>query len=224
VRLVVALSASLVGLGVAATAFAQAPSADAIIDALRPHRADMMPGQTRGIRPAQSPTSVPSAEPHVAGVDIGVARPTRRATAGTHPTAAAAQPAPAPVVDQTPPPPQADSPSIALTIQFRNGSAELLPSAREALDNLGTALNSPALASSRFRIEGHTDTVGRPELNRSLSAERAMTVAAYLQTRYGIAASRLEPVGMGSDKLAVPTGPQVPEARNRRVLVVNIGS
>ena len=85
------------------------------------------------------------------------------------------------------------------------------------------ALARPTLAAGRFRIEGHTDTVGSAEANRALSERRAASVVAYLARQHGIDRARLNPVGMGQEGLLVPTGPGVAEARNRRVLVVNVG-
>jgi outer membrane protein OmpA-like peptidoglycan-associated protein len=114
--------------------------------------------------------------------------------------------------------------SLSLTVEFATGSAALTVQARQTLDQLGRALASPDLASYRFRIEGHTDTVGRPDANQVLSQRRAETVAAYLEKTHGVTAARLEPVGMGEEGLAVPTPPQTPNAQNRRVKVVNLGA
>ena len=110
-----------------------------------------------------------------------------------------------------------------LSVPFATGSAEVSPSAARVLDELGAALTRPSLASGRFRIEGHTDTVGSAEANRALSERRAAGVVAYLARRHGIDRARLDPVGMGQEGLLVPTGPGVAEPRNRRVLVVNVG-
>jgi OmpA-OmpF porin, OOP family len=114
--------------------------------------------------------------------------------------------------------------AVSLNIQFATGSDELTPQAIRALDQLGQALGSPKLTSYHFRIEGHTDTVGTVELNKSLSERRADTVVKYLTTKYQIDPARLQAVGMGEDGLLIATPAQTPEARNRRVLVVNIGS
>ena len=92
---------------------------------------------------------------------------------------------------------------------------------RDMLDQLGRALTSQDLAQYRFRIEGHTDTVGTAEANKALSQRRADAVAAYLQQHFGVAADRLQSVGMGEEGLAVPTPPQTANAQNRRVRVVN---
>ena len=115
-------------------------------------------------------------------------------------------------------------PAVSLTVEFGTGSAELSPQARATLDELGRALVSRDLAQYRFRIEGHTDTVGTRAANQALSQRRAESVAAYLQRRFGIAPSRLEAIGLGEDELAVATPPQTPNARNRRVKVVNLGA
>lgn len=111
-----------------------------------------------------------------------------------------------------------------LTVLFANGSAGLTPQAGRALEELGKALTSQELSGYRFRIEGHTDTVGAPELNKTLSAKRAEAVVAYLKSKFGIPPARLEAVGKGDSDLLVATPPQTAEPRNRRVQVVNIGS
>jgi outer membrane protein OmpA-like peptidoglycan-associated protein len=116
------------------------------------------------------------------------------------------------------------APSVNLTVQFANGSAELTPAAVRTLSELGRALSSRTLSAFRFRIEGHTDTVGTPEANKALSDRRAKAVADFLATRFAIDTARLEPVGMGEDGLLVETPPNTPEPRNRRVQVVNLGA
>jgi OOP family OmpA-OmpF porin len=145
------------------------PSAEQIIQSLRPN-GDQLKGETRGIRLAN---------------------------------------------------PASAGPSVSLDVEFATGSAELTPQARKALDQLGRALTSQDLAQYHFRIEGHTDTVGTPAANKALSQRRADAVAAYLERKFGVAGSRLQPVGMGEEGLAVPTPPQTPNAQNRRVRVVN---
>ena len=58
----------------------------------------------------------------------------------------------------------------------------------------------------------------------SLSQARAARVAEYLQSRFGVSNSRLDPVGRGQEELRVQTLDQTPEPRNRRVQVINIGA
>lgn len=111
----------------------------------------------------------------------------------------------------------------SLHVLFKTGSAELTPDGMRQVNELGKILQSPDAASYRFRVEGHTDTVGARDANRALSARRAEAVVAFLQSRFSVAPGRLEPVGMGQDQPEVQTGDNVAEPRNRRVRVINIG-
>ena len=119
--------------------------------------------------------------------------------------------------------PAANQAEANLSVPFASGSSAISPAATRVLDELGKALTSANLADFKFRVEGHTDTVGAPEMNKTLSEQRAASVTDYLATKFNIDRSRLTPVGMGEDGLLVPTGQGVPNAANRRVLVVNLG-
>ena len=148
--------------------------------------------------------------------------------------AAAQQPAPSPAQQPrvasskpvaVPAAPQpAAAPSVNLTVNFANGSAELTPEAIRTLDALGRALASQDLAAYRFRIEGHTDTVGSSEYNRALSERRAAAVVDFVAKKFGV--DPAPPAGSrhGRGGLLVPTPPQTPEPRNRRVQVINLGA
>lgn len=172
------------------------PSVDDILSALKPKPASLN-GTTRGIRAVQPSAATPAP-----------VAPVRRASALARPAVEDAQ---------------AEGPSLDLNVVFRSGSAELTPAAENVLGKLGRALASPSLANYKFRIEGHTDTVGTPEQNKALSQERAEKVASFLENKYGVAPERLEPVGLGEDGLLVATPEQTAEPRNRRVHVVNLG-
>lgn len=130
---------------------------------------------------------------------------------------------------QPPRPIQADTtapagtPALSVLVNFASGSAVLTPTAQRALDPVGQALASAALANYRFRIEGHTDTTGDTGSNQLLSERRAAAVRDYLVQRYGVSSTRLEVVGLGETRLLVQTGDEVSEVRNRRVQVLNIG-
>jgi OmpA-OmpF porin, OOP family len=179
-------------------------SADSIINALRPS-GDL--GSTRGIRLGSSPAPQSPSPAHPVS-----AAPSNESATHTAPRVhneAATQ----------------DSgPSINLTVNFPTGSADLTPAARASLDNLGKALASSELANFRFRIEGHTDNVGSKEANRLLSQQRAEAVVSYLTSQYNVAPSRLQAIGKGQEDPLVDTPPQTPEARNRRVQVINLGA
>ena len=196
------LSAVFVALIAFATALPWAlaqdnPSKDQLIEDLRP--------RTKGLR-------LPIAQPN--GSDVSPTAPA--SSAGVVPSPQT------PVVASGTEPESV--PTTSLNVQFRTNSAELTPAAMRTLDELGRALSSQTLSTYRFRIEGHTDTVGSPETNKNLSERRARAVADYLEAKQGIDRNRLEAVGMGKQGLSVQTADQVPEPRNRRVQVVNIGA
>jgi OOP family OmpA-OmpF porin len=195
------------------------PSADQIINSLRPSAG--MAGGTRGIRPAMP--ALPSAQAGGQG-DSSSGTPTAAMPAAmpSHPTAARS-PATQAAVGRAPAL-AGEAPSVNLNVQFRTNSAELTPAAMRTLDQLGRALSSPALSGYHFRIEGHTDTVGSADTNKTLSEHRAQSVVEYLTSKYNLDPSRLQAVGMGEDGLLVPTPAQTPDIRNRRVQVVNVGA
>jgi outer membrane protein OmpA-like peptidoglycan-associated protein len=208
-------SAALVAmLALAAPAVAQSnPSSDQIINALKPTTQMLHSSVTRGIRPIAPSTGDSDV------VTASTASPAPGAPKAVHAASsrvAAHETQPAATAPETP--------SINLYVPFENGSAELTPQAIAALDELGKALSSAALSSYKFKIEGHTDTVGSKEYNLSLSDRRAAAVSAYLEQKFGVNQSRLETVGVGEAHLLVPTPDQTPEPRNRRVTVVNLGA
>ena len=75
---------------------------------------------------------------------------------------------------------------------------------------------------ARLVIEGHTDTSGTAAHNQQLSDARARAVAAVL-ARAGVERARITTEGLGETALAVQTGDEVREPRNRRVVVRLIG-
>ena len=172
-------------------------------------------GATRGIKfggsgaaPAPSPAPRP-----VAASPAPAQRQTSNAPAHAAPAHGVAQAQPA-----------ISGPSVNLTVNFPTGSTVLTPGARASLDALGRALMSKDLASFRFRIEGHTDSVGSKDENLRLSQARAEAVVAYLTGQYNVQPARLQAAGMGQERPLVSTPPQTPEPRNRRVQVINIGA
>jgi outer membrane protein OmpA-like peptidoglycan-associated protein len=197
---------------------------------------------TRGIRMPGTDTG--TAAPSSAPVLVPAAPSPAPATAmtPTAPPAPLAVPAPAPAVTPTAPssvpqaapqaaPPRlqeattapAGVPAISIMVTFASGSWALSPAAQATLAPLGRALNSAELRPFRFRVEGHTDTVGDAGLNQTLSQRRAEAVRDHLAERYGVAPFRLLAVGLGQTQLVVPTGPGVNEPRNRRVQILNLG-
>jgi outer membrane protein OmpA-like peptidoglycan-associated protein len=171
---------------------------------------DMLRGPTRGI---MLPGSAPAAA-------AGGSAATKVATTRSAP----ASPAMPPSVGSGPEACTAGSGTCAMVIEFETGSATLSPGAVDILNSLGKALSAPSTAGFRFEVVGHTDTVGSREANLSLSEQRAQAVVAYLEAHFHIDPSRLQPIGVGKDKLLVMTPDQTPDPRNRRVQVVNVGA
>jgi len=189
------LAATLAGAAPPARAQSN-PSADDIIQSLKP--GGNLTQSLRGIKMAP------------AGGTATPAAATAASARTAAPAAASNQPADA-------------APSVSLTVEFATDSADLTARTRATLDQLGRALSSPDLAQFRFRIEGHTDTVGSPSYNKALSQRRAASVADYLEKNFGVVPARLEAVGLGQEGLLIPTPPQTANAQNRRVKVVNLG-
>jgi outer membrane protein OmpA-like peptidoglycan-associated protein len=71
---------------------------------------------------------------------------------------------------------------------------------------------------SVYEVEviGHTDTLGNPPHNQLLSMSRAVMIRVRLE-HDGISAKSISVAGRGQLDLAVPTGDQVAEPKNRRV-------
>jgi outer membrane protein OmpA-like peptidoglycan-associated protein len=83
-------------------------------------------------------------------------------------------------------------------------------------------MTSSGAQNIRFRIVGHTDSVGTDESNKALSERRAAAVKDYLVFTHGISPSRLETAGMGKADPLNKANPAA--AENRRVEFINLGS
>ncbi|MGH6768645.1 MAG: OmpA family protein [Xanthobacteraceae bacterium] len=108
------------------------------------------------------------------------------------------------------------------TINFATGSWEVTPDQTPQLQALAQAIlkvvgENP---SAVFLIEGHTDAVGTPEDNLSLSDRRAESIAEILTANFQVPPENLVTQGYGEQNLKVPT--QGPSAENRRVVVRNV--
>ena len=99
-------------------------------------------------------------------------------------------------------------------ITFERGSSELTQQAMNTLDIAAkTLLDNPSI---QIRIEGHTDSSGSPEVNLTISKQRAQSVLDYFETS-GIDGSRMEAEGFG-DKHPIASN-ETAEGRinNRRI-------
>ncbi len=107
-------------------------------------------------------------------------------------------------------------------ILFDVGKATLKPDAKMNVAKLAGILLM--LPSMNVRIEGHTDSTGKDELNMKLSRERAFSVLDLLRLQ-GIPESRLTSEGYGSKFPVADNGSKEGRAKNRRVeVVINEGT
>jgi hypothetical protein len=105
----------------------------------------------------------------------------------------------------------------AFTVFFAFDSSRIDEAGMAAIDAAANAFRTEGAAT--VSIVGHTDTVGSREYNLGLSQRRAEAVARALADR-GVPASEMTLAWRAFDEPAVPTGPNVREARNRRAEIV----
>jgi outer membrane protein OmpA-like peptidoglycan-associated protein len=114
-------------------------------------------------------------------------------------------------------------PSIDLnTITFETGSWEIPPDQAARLQVIADGLNRAIARNPRevFLIEGHTDAVGNPVDNLSLSDRRAESAAELLTQQFNVPAENLTSQGYGSQYPKEQT--DGPSRINRRVTIRRI--
>jgi outer membrane protein OmpA-like peptidoglycan-associated protein len=114
-------------------------------------------------------------------------------------------------------------PSVDLnTINFETGSWDIPPDQAARLQVIADGLNRAIARNPRevFLIEGHTDAVGNPVDNLSLSDRRAEAAAELLTQQFGVPAENLTSQGYGAQYLKEQT--DGPSRINRRVTVRRI--
>jgi OOP family OmpA-OmpF porin len=99
-------------------------------------------------------------------------------------------------------------------VQFASGKAALTPESGARLDSIVAYMTHKP--SVRIEISGHTDNVGKKQLNKKLSQQRADAVKAYLVAQ-GVDAERVEAIGYGDEKPLVPNDTAAGQQRNRRI-------
>lgn len=99
-------------------------------------------------------------------------------------------------------------------IEFASGSATVDPASLALLDNLAAVARR--CDQYAIRIAGHTDNVGDPAFNLSLSRARAEAVRTYLAGK-GVAPERMQAEGYGQTKPRAPNTNNTNRARNRRI-------
>lgn len=100
------------------------------------------------------------------------------------------------------------------TVNFEFGSAAVTSEGRSVLDQLLSVLDD--CPESSIRVEAHSDNVGEPDANLTLSQARAESVVTYLQLG-GIDADRLSAAGYGESRPVATNSTEEGRAENRRV-------
>src|SRR5437762_7897553 len=116
-------------------------------------------------------------------------------------------------------------PQETAAVNFRTGSAVLLPDAKTKLDEIATkALNAKAYV---VEVTGHADATGNANFNRQLSQRRADAVIRYLVEQHKIPLRRIiTPYGFGATEPIADNKTREGRLQNRRVevkILVNKG-
>ena len=116
-------------------------------------------------------------------------------------------------------------PQETAAVNFRSGSATLLPESKTTLDDIASkALNAKGYV---LEVSGFADSRGSVNLNRQLSQRRADTVIRYLVENHNIPLRRIvTPYGYGEMNPVAENETRDGRAQNRRVeikLLVNKG-
>lgn len=103
-------------------------------------------------------------------------------------------------------------------ILFETGKADLKPESTPVLREIAATLKEHA--DLRILVEGHTDNVGTPAANLTLSEARAAAVKTALVSQFSADGARITTKGLGDTKPSVPNTTAEGRAQNRRVEVV----
>jgi outer membrane protein OmpA-like peptidoglycan-associated protein len=103
-------------------------------------------------------------------------------------------------------------------VTFPFNRAKLSDDAKKLVDETV----GPIVADNRgvyLEIEGHTDSTGSENFNRTLAEDRAMAVRNYLHDQYQIALNRMEVISYGASKPVEDNKTRANRAANRRVVI-----
>jgi outer membrane protein OmpA-like peptidoglycan-associated protein len=107
--------------------------------------------------------------------------------------------------------------TLSGAVLFATGKYELLPIAREKLNEVAKALKDQGFKS--ILVEGHTDSRGNASANEELSFKRADSVRTHLVSQ-GIPADKIRATGLGSSRPVADNNSTEGRANNRRVEIV----
>lgn len=109
----------------------------------------------------------------------------------------------------------------AFSVAFDSGSAKLSPQAMQTVKEAAAA--QARLHAPMVSVTGHTDTIGSAEANLRLARHRADAVTGAL-VKEGIPPGMIHEGALGESSLAVATGDNKSEAKNRRVEIALSGT
>ena len=107
--------------------------------------------------------------------------------------------------------------TLSGAVLFATGKYELLPIARQKLDEVAKAVKDQGYKG--IIVEGHTDSVGKAADNETLSLKRAESVRTHLVSQ-GIPSEKIRATGLGSSRSIADNGTADGRANNRRVEIV----
>jgi outer membrane protein OmpA-like peptidoglycan-associated protein len=107
--------------------------------------------------------------------------------------------------------------TLSGSVLFATGKHELLPIARDKLNEVAKALNDQGF--KKIIVEGHTDARGSASQNEALSLARAQEVRTHLVSQ-GLPADKVEATGYGPRRPIADNNTTEGRANNRRVEIV----
>ena len=106
---------------------------------------------------------------------------------------------------------------ISLYINFDFGKSIIREESNPIIEQIVQMMKSNA--DLKIGVEGHTDNVGSPASNKTLSEARAKSVVSAIVGQ-GISSDRLSPAGYGQEKPIADNNTEEGRAKNRRVELV----
>lgn len=109
-----------------------------------------------------------------------------------------------------------NQPMAIENLLFETAKATILPSSLPELKRIATLIQTYGY---RVRLAGHTDNVGQPEANKSLSQARAMAVRQQL-IDFGCDEAQIQAFGYGDTRPVATNDTEEGRSRNRRVEIL----